>query len=132
MPRRARQNSDTDNGGKTAVQITGLAGDARDVDQGRVTALAMELDGSVLHPSDEGYADSVLLWNAMITKRPAVVVRAASTDDVVRTVNFARENQIELSIRGGGHNIAGLALSDGGMTLDMSALRDVEVDPDKR
>jgi FAD/FMN-containing dehydrogenase len=114
------------------VQITGLAGGAQDVDQDRLTALAMELDGALLHPSDEGYADSVAIWNAMITKRPAVVVRAASNDDVVRTVNFARENELELSIRGGGHNIAGLALSDGGITLDMSALRGVTVDPEAR
>ena len=56
----------------------------------------------------------------MITKRPAIVVRAASVDDVVRTVRFAADHDIELSIRGGGHNIAGLALCDGGMTLDMS------------
>src|SRR5687768_5840733 len=88
---------------KSSVQITGLAGGARDVDQDRLTGLAMELDGSVLLPSDEGFADSVALWNGMITKRPAVVVRAASNDDVVRTVNFARENELELSIRGGGH-----------------------------
>src|SRR5687768_17511148 len=92
----------------------------------------MELDGALLHPSDEGFAESVSLWNGMITKRPAVVVRAASNDDVVRTVNFVRENQLELSIRGGGHNIAGLALSDGGITLDMSALRGVRVDPEAR
>ena len=114
------------------MQITGLAGGAQDVDQDRLTALAMELDGAVLHPSDEAYAESVLLWNGMITKRPAVVVRAASIDDVVRTVNFVRENQLELSIKGGGHNIAGLALSDGGVTLDMSALRGVSVDPEAR
>jgi FAD/FMN-containing dehydrogenase len=65
----------------------------------------------------------------MSARRPAVVARAASVEDVVRTVGFARDNEIELSIRGGGHNIAGLSLSDGGLTLDMSQLRTVHVDP---
>lgn len=68
----------------------------------------------------------------MIQKRPAVVVRPTSIDDVVRTVELARDTGVELSIRGGGHNIAGLALSDGGITLDMSGLRRVEVDPEAR
>ena len=63
------------------------------------------------------------IWNGMITNARRSVVRAASVDDVVRTVRFAADHDIELSIRGGGHNIAGLALCDGGLTLDMSAPR---------
>ena len=68
----------------------------------------------------------------MIEKRPAVVVRPATVQDVVQTVDFARENELQLSIKGGGHNIAGLALCDGGITLDMSRLKDVEVDAGAR
>src|SRR5687768_17754312 len=68
----------------------------------------------------------------MITRRPAVVVRAASTEDVVRTVNFARDNEIELSVRGGGHNIAGLCLTDGGLMLDLSQRRSVQVDQEAK
>ncbi len=114
------------------VQITGLAGDTRNVAAETLEAFAADLEGSLLYPADEGFAEAVLLWNGMIRKRPAVVVRPGSTQDVVRTVNFVRDNQLQLSIKGGGHNIAGLALSDGGVTLDMSGLKDVEVDADAR
>lgn len=90
------------------------------------------LQGSVLLPGDEGFADATLIWNAMIQKTPAMVVRPAGPADVARTVDFARENGLELSIKGGGHNIAGLGLSDGGVTLDMSLMSSVEVDTQAR
>ncbi len=109
-------------------QITGLSGDSRDVAQQTLDALAAGIAGSTLYPEDEGFADATLLWNGMITKRPAVVVRPESNQDVVEVVNFARENELELSIKGAGHNIAGLALSDGGITLDMSGMKGVDVD----
>jgi FAD/FMN-containing dehydrogenase len=116
----------------TDLMITGLSGDAREVAEGALDALAADLEGSVLYPDDEGFAEATLLWNGMIKKRPAVVVRPASTQDVVRTVNFVRENGLQLSIKGGGHNIAGLGLSDGGLTLDMSGLKGVDVDTESR
>ncbi len=68
----------------------------------------------------------------MIKKRPAVVIQPRTTQDVVEAVNFVRDNGLGVSIKGGGHNIAGLALSDGGVTLDMSGMRDVQVDADAR
>jgi FAD/FMN-containing dehydrogenase len=95
-------------------------------------ALGLELDGKILQPDDDGFAEAVLIWNGMIAKVLGAVVRAASGDDVVATVNFARQHGVELSVKGGGHNIAGLALSDGGLTLDLSQLRAVEVDPEAR
>ena len=110
--------------------IKGLGGDTREVSPEILDALAASLDGSLLYPTDEGYAEATGLWNGMIKKQPAVVIRAGSTQDVVRTVDFVRDNQLELSVRGRGHNIAGLALSDGGVTLDMSGLTDVHVDVD--
>jgi FAD/FMN-containing dehydrogenase len=116
----------------TDLMITGLSGDAREVAHGALDVLATDLEGSVLYPDDEGFAEATLLWNGMIKKRPAVVVRPASTQDVVRTVNFVRENGLQLSIKGGGHNIAGLGLSDGGLTLDMSGLKGVDVDTESR
>lgn len=67
------------------------------------------LEGSLVYPDDEGFAEAVALWNGMIKKRPGLVVQPLSTQDVVATVNFARDHDIELSIKGGGHNIAGLA-----------------------
>ena len=116
----------------SALQLTALDGARRPIDDGLLDHLRSGLDGSFLGPDDEGYADAVQLWNGMITRRPAAVIRAASRDDVVRAVEFARNEGVELSIKGGGHNIAGLALSDGGLTLDMSAFKSVEVDVDAR
>lgn len=112
----------------SSLKITGLAGSSVELDRASIDELAARLDGTVLFPEDEEFAAATQIWNGMIAKRPAVVVRPASTGDVVRAVTFVRENGLELSIKGGGHNIAGLALSDGGVTLDMSALNTVEVD----
>jgi FAD/FMN-containing dehydrogenase len=114
------------------IQLTSLDGGRRDVPGERLASLRAALGGSIVEPRDEGFADAVSLWNGMITKRPGAVVRATGRDDVARTVDFAREQEVELSIKGGGHNIAGLALSDGGLTLDMAALRSVDVDTDTR
>ena len=116
----------------TDVQITTLAGDKREIAKGTLSDFASGLDGALLYPDDQGFAQATLLWNGMIKKRPAVVVRPGSTGDVVATVNFVRDNELELSIKGGGHNIAGLALSDGGITLDMSGMKGVDVDADSR
>ena len=114
------------------LQITGTAGDTRAIATETLDAFAGELDGSLLYPGDEGFGEATLLWNGMITKRPAVAIRAGTIRDVVRTIDFVRTNGLELSVRGGGHNIAGLALSDGGITLDMSGMKDVAVDVDAR
>ena len=116
----------------TSFPITSLDGGRMQLDASHLDALAAELDGTLANPDDEAYAQSVSLWNGAIAKRPAVVVRAASVDDVSRTVRFAADHGVELSIRGGGHNIAGLALSDGGLTLDMSGRNAVEVDTEAR
>ena len=110
------------------LQVTGLAGSARRLEADTLEQFAADLDGVLARQGDDAYAEATSIWNGMIARRPAAVVRAASTEDVVRTVNFARDNEVELSIRGGGHNIAGLSLSDGGLTLDMSQLRTVNVD----
>jgi FAD/FMN-containing dehydrogenase len=80
-------------------------------------------------PGEPGYDDARSVWNAMIDKRPAAMVRCLGTADVIACVNFAREQKLPLSIKGGGHNIAGLAVCDGGLTLDMSLMRGVWVDP---
>ena len=116
----------------TELTITGLEGDPRQVPGATMDDFAAGLGGSLIYPHDEAFAEATLLWNGMITKRPAVVVRPRSTADVAATVSFVRENQLQLSIKGGGHNIAGLALSDGGITLDMAGMKDVDVDAEAR
>ena len=116
----------------TALRVAALDGGARELADEVLAPFAAGLGGSILYPNDEGYAEAIAIWNGMIAKRPAAVIRPASVDDVVRAVNFARDNQLELSIKGGGHNIAGLALTDGGITLDMSTMKDVAVDVEAR
>jgi FAD/FMN-containing dehydrogenase len=91
--------------------------------------LRSRLRGSLLLPSDPAYDEARSIWNAMIDRRPAVIVRALGVADVVESVNFAREHQLVISIKGGGHNISGLAVCDGGLMLDMSLMRGVWVDP---
>jgi FAD/FMN-containing dehydrogenase len=94
-----------------------------------IDALRRRLRGPLLFPGEEGFDEATLLWNGMIDKTPALVVRPSDTGDVVASVDFARDQRVGLSVHGGGHNIAGTALADGGMTLDMSRLRGVHVDP---
>jgi FAD/FMN-containing dehydrogenase len=97
-----------------------------------VDELRARLRGPALLPGDPGFADATELWNGLISKSPALVVRPTGTVDVVAAVDFARENGMPVSVRGGGHNIAGTALADGGVTIDMSLLRGVTVDPEAR
>jgi FAD/FMN-containing dehydrogenase len=110
------------------IHVTGLDGAAREVTAETVETFRTGLHGALLYPDDDGFTESIQLWNGMIRTRPGAVVRPHSTDDVVRTVELARREGLLISIKGGGHNIAGLALCDGGITLDMSAMNVVGVD----
>ncbi len=85
--------------------------------------------GEILLPGDGAYDSARQIWNAMIDKRPAVIARCATTSDVVRGVNFARDNGLLLAVRGGGHNIAGNALCDDGLVIDLSKMKAARVDP---
>jgi hypothetical protein len=93
-----------------------------------VDAMRAKLRGPVLTPKTPGYDEHRSVWNAMIDRRPAAIVRCLGVADVISCVNAARELQIPLSIKGGGHNIAGLAVCDNGLMLDMSLMRGVWVD----
>jgi len=95
-------------------------------------ALRGGLRGSVCLPGDAGYEEARTLWNAMIDKRPALVVRAAGASDVIQIVRLAAQHSLLLSVRGGGHNIAGNAVCDGGLMLDLSRMVSVRVDPKAR
>ena len=88
--------------------------------------------GAVLAPDDTAYEEVRKVWNAMIDRRPGLIVRCTGTVDVVQAVRFAREHRVIVSVRGGGHNIAGLAVCEGGLMIDMSLLRGVWVDPVER
>lgn len=89
----------------------------------------MRLRGEALTPADPGYDQARIPFNAMQADRPSLVVRPTGTADVIEAVNFARENDIELTVRGGGHSVAGLSTSDGGMVIDLALMNGVVVDP---
>jgi FAD/FMN-containing dehydrogenase len=108
----------------------------RTLDGGEVeldpSLLATIPEGGRLRPGDPGFADATLIWNGLIDKEPALVIQPENSDEVAFAVALAREQRLLFSIKGGGHNIAGLALADGGLTLDMSRMREVRVDPANR
>jgi len=93
-----------------------------------INAWKARLRGPVLVAGDAGYEDSRTVWNSMISRRPALVARCLGVSDVIECVRFAREHNLLLCIKGGGHNIAGLAVADGALMLDLSLMRGVWVD----
>ena len=97
-----------------------------------ITALRGRLRGQLCLPGEPGYDTARTIWNAMIDRRPALIVRAAGAADVIATVNLAREHGLLLAVRGGGHNIAGNAVCDGGLMLDLTPMKSVRVDPARR
>lgn len=103
-----------------------------DLNQDTFDALKLRLRGPVFLPGDGGYDESRIVWNAMIDRKPAAVARCLGTADVIAGVQFARENDLLLCIKGGGHNIAGLATADGALMLDMSLMRGVWVEPQRK
>jgi FAD/FMN-containing dehydrogenase len=111
---------------------TTMPGPGAALRQEALTTLRAALKGPVFLPGDDDYETSRTLWNAMIDRRPALVARPLGTDDVVACVRFARDHDLGLRIKGGGHNIAGLASADGAFMLDMSLMRGVWVDPRRR
>ena len=87
------------------------------------------LRGELLRPTDNGYDDARTIWNAMIDKHPGLIVRCTGVADVVSAVRFARENELLVSVRGGGHNVGGSALCDGGLVIDLSRMKGIHINP---
>src|SRR5688572_24026864 len=113
------------------MQVKTVAGGEITFDEGMLNQLKMAVRGPVLLPGDGGYEDSATVWNGMIDHRPGLVVRCLGTGDVIACVRFAREHKLLLCIKGGGHNIAGLATATGALMLDMSLMRGVWVDKER-
>jgi UDP-N-acetylenolpyruvoylglucosamine reductase len=101
----------------------------RRFDPETVADFGKQLDGRVFEPADTGYEAARAIWNGMIDKRPALVVCPTGVADVQRAVTFARRHDLPLSIKGGGHNVAGHAIADGGLMLNLSTMRSVRVHP---
>ena len=87
-----------------------------------------QLRGDLIQPDDPTYDDVRAVWNAMIDKHPALIARCTNSDDVIQAVNFARDNDVLLSVRGSGHNVAGSAVCDGGLMIDLAPMKDIAVD----
>lgn len=100
--------------------------------KGQFNELKGLLRGELLEANDAGYDDARAVWNAMIDRRPALIVRCAGTADVRASLAYARDHQLRLAVRGGGHNIAGSALCDDGLVIDLSRMKSVQVDPERR
>src|SRR5256884_927718 len=93
------------------------------------SALKASLRGELIQPNDEGYEAARKVYNGMIDKHPALIARCADVADVIAAVNFGRENNLLVSIRGGGHNAGGLGVCDDGLVIDLSLIRYTHVDP---
>ncbi|HEX6576843.1 MAG TPA: FAD-binding oxidoreductase [Jiangellaceae bacterium] len=103
-----------------------------DLETRALDSLRTTVAGDVIVPNDAGYDEARTLFNAMIDRRPAVIVACEGVPDVVSSIAFARENDLEIGVRGGGHGVAGTALSEGGLVVDLRRMNHVSVDPDAR
>lgn len=108
------------------------ARDGTPVDGRVIEAFAESIAGTAILPNDPSYETARRIWNASIQKHPGMIVRCAGTADVVQAINFASANDLLLAVRGGGHNVAGRALCDDGIVVDLSGMRAVFVDPARR
>src|SRR2546422_5810749 len=88
--------------------------------------------GELIQPGDREYDSSRVVWNAMADRHPALVARCTRVEDVVTAVRFAREHDLVIAVRGGGHSVAGFSTCNGGVVIDVSGMRAVEIDPAKR
>src|SRR3712207_1678439 len=102
------------------------------IDAAAIEALRASLGGPLLRPGDEGYDTARQIFNGMIDRRPALIARCAGPGDVVKAVRFARAHELVVSVRGGGHNVAGNAICDGGLMIDLSQMKGIRVDPNTR
>jgi FAD/FMN-containing dehydrogenase len=112
----------------TTVDIAGLDGRPIRLSSDQLDDLHARTRGPLLYPRDEGWDDAVRIWNGMVTKAPALAIQPASTADVAAIVRFARDHRLLISVKGGGHNIGGTAISENGLLLDLSQMNDVSVD----
>ncbi len=110
------------------LQILTTGGAERVLDDALIDKFATGLRGELLRPRDHGYESARKVWNGMVDKRPASIVRCAGTADVIESVRFAREHDLLVSVRGGGHNYAGKSVCHGGLMIDLSPMKGIRVD----
>jgi FAD/FMN-containing dehydrogenase len=116
----------------TEIRLASLNGGAIVLGSDTVANLRQTLRGNVCLPQEPGYDEARTIWNAMIDRYPGAAIRCRGAADIIRAVRFAREHGLLLAVRGGGHNIAGNAVCEGGLLIDLSLMRSVRVDPASR
>jgi FAD/FMN-containing dehydrogenase len=114
------------------LQVKTRSGGATRVPQRAIESFKAALSGQLLLPGSTEYDAARGIWNAMIDRRPALIARCATADDVAAAVRLAAAHELLVAVRGGGHNIAGNAVCDGGLMIDLSAMNAVQVDAAKR
>src|SRR5215831_5522197 len=114
------------------IQIISSNGENTTLTDAQVSAFKSGFNGNVLVHGDDGYEEARTIWNAMIDRRPALVAQPTSPEGVIAAINFVRVNSLLFSVRGGGHNIAGNAVCEGGLMIDLSKMNSVKVDADKK
>ena len=102
------------------------------LDPALVTDLVAQVSGPVIGPEDDGYDAARAIHNGLVDRRPAVIVRCRTARDVAAALATRAQGQLEVSIRGGGHNVAGRAVTEGGVMIDLCEMRQVEIDPGAR
>lgn len=116
----------------TEIRLASLQGGIITLGSDSIAALRESVRGDVCLAGEPGYDEARTIWNAMIDRRPGAVVRCKGAADILRAVRLAREHGLLLAVRGGGHNIAGNAVCEGGLLIDLSLMRSVRVDPFNR
>jgi hypothetical protein len=114
------------------LRITTTRGTDAVLGEATVQGFTTSMRGPLLRPGDAGYDDARTLWNGMIDRRPALIARCAGVADVINSVNFARTNDLLVSVRGGDHSLAGHSVCDGGLMIDLASMKSVHVDARKR
>jgi FAD/FMN-containing dehydrogenase len=112
--------------------VTTLSGKDAVLEEACVADFKKSLRGQLIAPSDESYHEARQVWNANIDRRPGLICRPAGAGDVISAVNFARDHQLLLAVRGGAHNVAGTCVCNGGLVIDMSLMKGIRVDPAHR
>jgi FAD/FMN-containing dehydrogenase len=116
----------------TDVRIATTDGVGKVLESAAVEAFGDELRGPLIAPDHSNYDETRKVWNGMIDRRPALIARCGGVADVIASVRFARDHQLLISVRGGGHNTPGIAVCEGGLMIDLASLRSVRVDPARR
>lgn len=112
----------------SGLKVTKFTGGDTVVEEAAIEEFKSSLRGKLLRSGDDGYDEARKVWNAMIDRRPALIVRCAGTADVIAAVNFSRKHGLLTAVRGGGHNVSGNAVCDGGLVIDLSKMKSVRVD----